>query len=223
MTERSTRYPTNDRELSTGMKLTEALDETSNVLLLTAPHDGHEHDDEACTTFVSQHPTDETNALGITYSQNAYERLGLWERHESEYPANTTVVDVGAQTRSAASDGTGTIAFPPDPYKIRTVADKTDLTGLGKVVTEELSDWEHSENVTVACFYSVTDLLEHVSKETAFKFLHVLSTRMQSESVTTHYHMDPDAHDEKTIRMFSELFDTIVEVSENGVWEITTQ
>lgn len=175
-----------------------------NTLVL-ASGGGH----ECCTDHLSQASFADSNLLGITYSQRAYERLDAWER-EGEHPRNTTVIDIGVSTRSASADSVGSIDNPADSFTIWTLDDETNMARLGKLAVEELSEWDHDGRRTTVCFYSVTDLLEHVDQETAFQFLHVLTSRFDSKDIDAHYHMDPSAHDEKTIRIFSEVFDAVV-------------
>lgn len=194
-----------------------AVFDTPSSGLVIAP-DGV--DDEYCSAVLSDRPAAETNLLGITYGHDAYDCLSRWEDGDGQYPANTTVVAVGAGTRAASADRISTVDFPPDPYTITTVTHETDFAAVGRIISEQLSAWESSDNRTVLCFHSITDLLDHVDEATAFKFLHVLASRLESSEVLAHFHIDPEMHDEKTIRLFSELFDPVVETDGDGAWVV---
>lgn len=197
----------------------EKLDEISNTLLLES---STTVDNDVCDGLIYRNQSDESNFLGITYSETAYDRLDVWE-HDGRYPTNTTVIDVGARTRSAETDSSGTIDFPGDPFTVKTLADETDLVGLGQAILEELSEFTFNGKPTAVCFHSITGLLEYVDEETAFRFLHILTSRLESENVSAHYHMNSEAHDKKTLFMFSELFESVVRPDETGGWSLQSQ
>lgn len=193
------------------------LDGISPVLLL-APADA----DETCIELLSAAPYHRENVLSVTFSQSARERLQVFDAYTNEHPAAGTVISVGEFTRSTSSESAA-VGVPGCPFSIETIEDATDLTELGIRISRQLRDWEENGNQTVVCFRSVTELLEQVDEKTAFRFLHVLAARFEASDAVVHCHMDPDAHDEATIRTFRELFDVVVEVDEAGEWSVKPQ
>ena len=195
------------------------LTEAANILLL-APT-SHPHDDQACVDLLSVEPFDQANVLSVTFVPSAEDRLNVWQKHAGELPANTRIISVGDFTRSATARSTGS-DFPEAPFQIDTVSDPSDIAELGIRVSEHLSAWEGNQNQTIMCFHSLTPLLQNADLLAVFRFLHVLSGRLSSAGAISHYHMDPSAHDEQTLRTIAPLFDVVIEVSENGEWSVRT-
>lgn len=183
----------------------ESSGSSSNTLVLASPTTAGQ---SICASHFSQESVSDSNLLGITYSGSAYDRFDQWEQRGGS-PANSTVIDVGASTRSADTDPADPIDHPANSFTVWTLEDETNLARLGKLIAEELSEWELNGHRTEVCFHSVTDLLEHVDQKTAFQFLHVLTARFNSKNVEAHFHMDPSVHEEKTIQIFSEVFDAV--------------
>ncbi len=101
-----------------------------------------------------------------------------------------------------------------DRITVERIVEPADLTEVGITISELLSNWADNGNRTVACFDSITDLLGHVSIETAFEFLHVLTRRLDAFGATAHYHLAPAAHNDRTVERLKPLFDAIVTVDD---------
>lgn len=145
----------------------------------------------------------------------------MWQKHTGELSANTRIISVGDFTRSTTVHSTES-DFPEAPFQIDTVSEPNNLAELGIRVGEHLSACEGNQNQTIMCFHSLTNLLQNAGLLTVFRFLHVLSGRLSSAGAISHYHMDPSAHDEQTLRTIAPLFDAVIEVSEDGEWAIRT-
>jgi hypothetical protein len=96
------------------------------------------------------------------------------------------------------------------------------LTGLGIQISEILQQWQNNDNRSVACFHSLTALLQYSDVQTVYKFLHVLTGRFATAGVAAHFHLDPGAHDDQTINTLKSLFDGIAEFGD-GEWSVRTQ
>ena len=59
-------------------------------------------------------------------------------------------------------------------------------------------------------------MLQYVPLETAYRFLNWLTDQVRSDEATAHCHIDPSAHDERTISRLSTLFDDRLEVATVG-------
>jgi hypothetical protein len=99
------------------------------------------------------------------------------------------------------------------------VGEPADLTGLGITVSEQLTNWEQEESLLM--FESLTTLLDHVELKRLFRFLHVLVNRVRATGSTAHYHLDPTAHDDRTIATLTSLFDAVV-AYEDGRWQLSS-
>lgn len=194
-----------------GDDLLETLGDVTSILLLAS--DQH-HESEACTSLLAAAAPGDTQYLCVTVDDTPDDRLDEWRANIGELPAETGIIAVGEQTRTAAaaSDaGPGTT-----PVTIDTLADPSDLTGLAMAIGAYLDAWGDISRTPVVCFDSITSLLFHSDEERVFRFLHATTGRLRNLGAVAHYHLDPGAFDEATVNMFSSLFDAVVEVSEDG-------
>ena len=60
------------------------------------------------------------------------------------------------------------------------------------------------------CLGSLTTLVQYVDPETAFKFLQVTISRLESTEGHVHAHLDPDAVDEETVTTLESLFEGVL-------------
>ena len=154
----------------------ENIEDASNILVLD---DG----DNACLDLLSLDPFEERSILCVTFS----------DLPQIDMASDIAVVHVGDFMRGRAS--------MEHPIRRETVEDPTDLCELGMTISEILSEQES----TLVCFNSIDDLLQHVELQTAFRFLHILTARVESVSAVAHYHLDVD--EEEVRRTLEPLFD----------------
>ena len=170
-----------------------------------------------CAELLHPAPAADTNVLWVSYTKSPDKQLQRWRAHADERPGEMGMVSVEDGTRSVAADGGGRGSSLPDTNApVETVNSPNDLTGLGIRVTEFLTDWRENGNRTVVCFDSLTALLQYVDLETAYEFLHIVTGRLAAVDAFGHFHMDPDAHDERTVEIVTSLMDAVVELDEDG-------
>lgn len=196
------------------------LNEPSNVLLLAPSQSSH--DDSTCMELLSVTDPPKENVLLITFTQTANDRLKIWKQHIGTLPAKGAIISVGEMTRSTASHSSGTVQLS-DALVIDTVKNPGDLTGLGISISQHLETFSQDENQIVACFHSLTPLLQYADTQRVFRFLHVLTGRLKSVNAVAHFHMDPGAHDQQTISTLMQLFDAVIEQEEDGEWNVKTR
>ncbi len=194
------------------------LDGESSILVL-APSMSSETD-EACIDLLTKVSPDQEDVLWVTFTRSPDACLQDWLSHAGSRPANLRFVSVGETVRSVATSPpmqeTATDAV------IDTLSNPGDLTGLGIKISEVLQQWHGNGNETVACFHSLTALLQYSDVQTVYKFLHVLTGRFTTANVTAHFHLDPDAHDSQTINTLKTLFDAVAEFDGNE-WNVRTR
>jgi hypothetical protein len=201
--------------------LSERIGDASAVLVLAPSLDAH--DDEACLDLLTvTEPADE-NVLSVTITQSADKRVQLWDAHVDERPVRVGIISAGEFTRSAATATSSSPQTPPSQHspeslRIETVSDPGDLTGIGIAISTFLSEWAENETQTVACFHSITPLLQYANLQRIFRFLHVLTGRFESMGVVAHFHLDPGAHDQQAISTLTPLFDAVVDLDDKGEW-----
>lgn len=196
------------------------LADASNVLLLVPSMDAR--NEEACTSLLTVPDPGESNVLNVTFGGSPDDRIEIWRRHVGdELPAKAAIVSVGEGNRSAVAARTGAERFE-DRVALEFVSDPGDLTGLGMRITERLGEWDGDGNRNVACFHSLTALLQYADLERSYRFLHVLTGHFESSDTLAHYHMDPGAHDEQTINTMKTLMDAVIEVDDED-WSVSTR
>lgn len=160
------------------------------VLRIDAPADGQ---GSGCDAL----PADAGAWLQITY-----DGADEWPASPTEgRPANIGRLVVGGQQ--------GAVENPvlSAPGEVNVVTDPTDLKSLGTAIGRYVREWEDDD--LAVCFDSVTALLGTVNEQSAFQFVHLLVKRLEKAEAVAGFHLDPTAHDEATIKTFTELVDTV--------------
>lgn len=193
----------------------DGLDGVSNTLLLASSFAGDE--EGACIDLLRPDADDKQNVLLVSYTKSPDAQLRRWRAHAEQRPANLGIVSVEDSTRSAAAASAGGDATGPEGREgpIETVSNPNDLTGLGIRITEFLDRWDDDQPMVV-CFDSLTALLQYVDLETAYEFLHIITGRLAAIGARSHFHMDPGAHDDRTVESVVSLMDAVVEVDDDG-------
>lgn len=189
-------------------------DAGSNVLVLAPAMEAAA--DEACGDLLTHGNPARENVLLVSMVRPTDERLALVRGHGGSLPSKVGVVGAGDGARSAAAASPATTEVAGSTVRIATVSEPGDLTGIGIEISQALSAWEDDDALTSLCFHSVTGLLQYADLRRAFQFLHVLAKRTDAVDGIAHYHMDPTAHDDRTVSTLRPLFDTVVEVSPDG-------
>lgn len=171
------------------------LDGATNVLLKEPPMG---QDRGVCTKLIER--SSPAGVLFVTYTKrpdacveklddpNAFDHVG--------------VVTVGEG--GATSDRSGVVT--------ETISTPSDLTGLGIQIGQFLSEWRGPVHV---CFDSITSLLQYVEFRTAYEFLHAITGQVHAADASSHFHVDPAAHDAKEVAGITSLFDASVSLEDD--------
>ncbi|MBV0925480.1 MarR family transcriptional regulator [Halomicroarcula limicola] len=157
----------------------------------------------------------ETNVVAITYTQPPDTWIEDWKSQIGELPGALAFTHAnGAEVTneiesSSVSDDTSITVSKVDPRE------PMDIIAP---VTESLTRWRNNDRQTVVSVQTLTLLLEYVDFDTAFRYLHILTHRVQNDAIGF-YQMDPEVHDVETINTLKPLFDAVVEF-EDGEWRV---
>jgi hypothetical protein len=187
------------------------LEGVSNVLVL-APSMGSGKRD-ACLELLTQTPPASTNVLSVTFTQSAAEWIEDWNDRAGEPPARGGIVAIGQQEAEGDAD-----------WRVATVENPSDLTGIGIELSELLSKIAGAagdDEPLTACFDSITSLLQYADLQRTFRFLHVVTGRIKTVGGVGHFHIDPAAHTDQELATLKGLFDAVVEVDEDGEFSVT--
>jgi hypothetical protein len=201
-------------------RLSASVERGASVLLLSPSL--HSATDEACLDFLTLDDPSEENVLWVTYTRTPDSCVQSWLANVGGRPQNMRFVSVGETKRSASAQSGGGDAPRPGGDSVETLSSPGDLTGLGITLSEVLKEWNDEDERTVACFDSLTALLQYADLQTVYKFLHVLTGRFEAADVTAHFHLDPEACDTQTVSTLTSLFDTVAEL-EDGEWTVQSR
>lgn len=188
--------------MSGDVDVDEALDrrlgDASNILLLGSMLDARTRElHDALLSRLGAHRGD---VLGVTF-QSPTRWIRVWGDEPDAYAGEIGIISFS----ETPPHSTGL----PDGVSATTV-NPTDLTGIGMKLTQYLTDWGQTEATTV-CFDSITELLQYTDLKSLFRFLRVVTRRIEYVGGVAHFHMDPSAHDRQTLATMSSLFDAVVE------------
>lgn len=111
--------------------------------------------------------------------------------------------------------------YPPE--RVEYVNSPGDLTGLGIGVSEQLRRFFEADTRRVRIgFHSLSTLLMYSDIETVFRFLHVLTGRIDDADGVGLFTIDPTTHEEGTVNTLKQLFDGAIELrsTEDGDTEM---
>lgn len=189
------------------------LEQSSNVLLL-APLTPTGN--RACLELLaSTTPPEKTNVAAVTYTPPPETWISDWRSHVQTLPAELAFIHANKVQNASEDDNL------PEGVSVARV-DPNQPMDIIAPLSEQLTRWEGNGNQTVVSVQTLTILLEYVDFDTAFRYLHILTHRVQAADAIGFYHMDPDIHDEETVNTLKTLFDAVVEVSDDGSeWSVT--
>lgn len=180
-------------------------DDASNILLLGPSTESPVED--ACIDLLGGPTPGQTNVLAIVYGISPAEFVDRWSARMDAPPERGGIVAVG-DTEGSVEDS---------EWTIHTVANPTDLSSVGIELSDLLSTLNTPDGArTAVCFDNLTALLDHAGLQQAFRFLHIVTGRVETAGAVGHYHIDPDDHDRETMATFEGLFNTVLAVEEDG-------
>lgn len=91
-----------------------------------------------------------------------------------------------------------------------------DLTGIGIELSKKLERAKQAnENVRVAVL-SLSPIIMYSDVETTYRFLHVLTSRIQAVGALGIFVLDSSAHDAQTLNLLMSLFDVEIKLPKDG-------
>lgn len=194
-------------------KIEEDLQGASNVLVLAplTPDGNRAH----MELVASMRPKNLSLAT-VTYTQPPGQWLEDWQRSVGAPPREVRFIHASGMAQSETYD-----EQTPD-YVTTDVVDPTDPMEIIVPLSDRLKEWTDGETQPVVSVQTLTVLLEYVDFDTAFRYLHILTHRIQAAGAVGYFQMDPDIHDPETTNTLKTLFDVVVEVSDSGADWTTT-
>jgi hypothetical protein len=181
----------------------------SPLLVFTDPLDGDR--EVTCSTLLDDGTTETTASL-LVFAYNRRPRVVAEHvREHIDDPASLTILNL--------CDGDGRTT-PPTNLGSNVVVEReaaANLTRIGIHVADAID--RAGERPLQVCLGSLTTLLQYVDPETAFTFLHVTCSRLDSAGGQIHAHLDPEAIDQEAVARLEPLFDAVLE-RRGGEWTV---
>lgn len=140
----------------------------------------------------------EVELLGVSFSQPPAAWYDEWVDALGNAPTASAVISTAELAGGTPED------FDAD---VETVATPSNLTGIGVKSTPYLNEWDDA----LAVVESLTVLLQYADTQSVYKFLHVLTSRLQATDAAGQFYLDPTVEDDRTVELFKTLFDAVVE------------
>ncbi|WP_255151783.1 DUF7504 family protein [Halorarius halobius] len=190
----------------------DALDADQHVLVV-AP-DGVDTEETVCHHLLTDGDPDEESVLTVELSGSPAEKLATWRRDDVERPRNVMLLSVG--------DWAG-LETPPG-VRVESITNHRDLPRLGIKITDLVGELDEDTPGEVAlCFDSLTVLLQYLDFELVFRFIHTFRSRLDSYDVRVHYHLDPEQVGEEATGTVRTLFDTVLEIDDDGACTVHSE
>lgn len=170
--------------------------------------------ESACVDCQYPETLTPSHTLFVTVTQSPTDRLELWETEVPTEAMDIAIVNVGSEQRTLNETTVTTFSNRDFEISTKTVTNPSDLSRLGLTVSNIFSDWGADLDSPTVCFHSLSALLQYVSTENLFQFLHILTGELRDIGGIGHFHMDPGVHDAQTISTFETLFDTVIRIED---------
>lgn len=182
-----------------------APDSGSNTLVLASPDD-LESKSWLDYLFRSSSSGAVTPVLVVSSVHSPTEILDEWRTRTTELPTDFAIITLddlsGSPSSRATTSDTDGVSVTNVPI--------SDLTAIASSVDESLTE-RSGGSVPLLWFDSVTTLVRATSLETSFRFLHLLTKRVQAAETIAYYRLDPTAYGRETVSSLTPLFDIVLE------------
>ncbi|MFC7096431.1 RAD55 family ATPase [Halobaculum marinum] len=183
------------------------IDPGSNVLVTGPPLSGKR---ELALDVLAEGTRNGEGSIMVTTKDSADRLLSQFEKREPYEGRPVAVVDTVTRQQ-----GVGDVR---DSDRIKYTSSPVDMTGIGIKLSEFLEAFYKDRGIRKnrVMVHSLSTLLMYSDLQTVFRFLHVFTGRIQSVDGLGLYCIDSTAHDDQTMNTLKQLFDGIVETSEEA-------
>lgn len=147
----------------------------------------------------------------ILVTMDVAERLRLLDDRLSEWPSRTIVLTTKDQPLAGVDD----VDLRTIPLEIVKLDKGLSLPALGETISRVMAEHEEPGVRLSVSFEILTDLVRSRDLEQVFRFMHLLTARLDSADALAHSYFDPDAKAGPTLNLLSELFDLQIEAEDD--------
>lgn len=130
------------------------------------------------------------------------ERIRLLDESLPEWPAWTVILTT---KEDPLADVTG-IDVSEIPLEVVQLDSRIGLSDLGETLSRVLEEHEDTGEKISVEFDILSEIIGTFELQTVFRFLHVLTSRLESADAIAHYYVDPRAQSTSTLNVLREVF-----------------
>jgi hypothetical protein len=131
------------------------------------------------------------------------ERIRLLKDELQSWPAWTVILT----TKEYPLEGVDNVELADAPLEVVRLDRRLGLSDLGETVSRVLDEQKRKSGKLSVEFDILSEIIEKFETQTVFKFLHLLTRRLESVGALSHFYVDPRAESASTINVLEQLFD----------------
>jgi hypothetical protein len=142
----------------------------------------------------------------VVVTANPAARLRLLDRKLSSWPASTTLVTTATDPLADVD-----VDLSGRSVDVVTLDGRPDLSGVGGTLSRTLQSRSEAERTLSVEFDILPELLDKFELRTVFRFLHLLSSRLERAGALAHYYLDPRRTQQASRNVLEGVFDLSIE------------
>jgi hypothetical protein len=139
------------------------------------------------------------------------QRIQLVREELGQLPSRTVVIT----SRENPLEGLPEADPSSLPVDVVRLGGSIGLSTLGKAISRVLADHEGTKGKISFEFDILSELITTFDLQEVFKFLHVLTSRLEDANALSHFYANPDARAESSINVLDQIFDMRLTANEN--------
>jgi hypothetical protein len=143
---------------------------------------------------------------------NPARRVELLAQRLDEWPAWTIVLT----TKTNPLAGVEGIDIGNVPLEVVQLDGTLGLRDLGETISRVLDEQDTTQAKLSVEFDILSEIVQKFQVQTVFRFLHVLSKRLERSGALSHYYVDSNRQSASTLNVLEELFDLSITAEGNA-------
>ena len=176
--------------------------------------------DEASKRLLRGPEDEPTRVLVVTFVKSPENWVADWRETVGSLPAERVIVTTTDGFGGNTVGDRGVDEPDAGGLQVEYVSSPGDLTGLGMLIGKYLERWYgEGGNIRVG-FDSLTTVLQYGDPQNVFRFLHLMTTRLDGADADAHFLLDPKTQDGQTVATIKSSFQAIAEHVDGDEWEV---
>lgn len=158
-----------------------------------------------------------TRVLVVTFVTSPENWVADWREAVGPLPEDLVIVTT---TDGFGGNTVGDRALEDSGVQVEYVSSPGDLTGLGMIIGKYLERWYGEGGDIRVGFDSLTTVLQYGDPQNVFRFLHLMTTRLDGADADAHFLLDPETQDDQTVATIKSSFQAIAQHVGGDEWEV---